>query len=85
MDAISLTPGAALRLRDLAKPLATKAAQFLTSTGRTATLGTAATAAVLWFNLDGSHPLRTAALVMAWALQFAATLTIDIRQKGGEL
>ena len=84
MKTVSLTPRAAMpRLADLAKPLATKAAEFLTSMRLSAALGVVALVAILDFLLTGEHPVLMAILTLAWATQLAVMLTIDI-QKGGE-
>lgn len=72
------------RLADLAKPLATKAAEFLTSMRLSIALGVVALAAILDFLLTGKHPVLMAILTLAWATQLAAMLTLDIA-KGGEL
>ena len=72
------------RLADLAKPLATKAAEFLTSQRLSAALAVVALVAILDFLLTGEHPVLMAALTLAWATQLAAMLTLDI-QEGGEL
>ena len=86
MKAISLTPRAAApRLTDLAKPLAKKAAELLTSMRLSCVLGCLAAVAVLLYQATGEHPVLTACLTLGWALHFAALATIDIRKKGGEL
>lgn len=85
MNTISLTPRAAMRrLADLAKPLATKAAEFLTSKRLSAALGLVALVAILDFQLTGERPVLMAILTLAWATQLAAMFTLDIA-KGGEL
>ena len=73
------------RLADLAKPLATKAAEFLTSQSLSIALGAVAFIAVLIYQATGEHPMLTAALTLAWALQFVTMLTLDIAKGGGEL
>lgn len=85
MKTVSLTPRAAMpRLTDLAKPLATKATEFLTSMRLSIALGVVALVAILDFQLTGEHPVLMAILTLAWATQLAAMLTVDIA-KGGEL
>lgn len=71
------------RLTDLAKPLATKAAEFLTSMRLSIALGVVALVAILDFQLTGEHPVLMAMLTLAWTTQLAAMLTLDIA-KGGE-
>lgn len=73
------------RLTDLAKPLATKAAEFLTSQSLSIMLAVVALVAVLDFQLTGKHPVLMAALTLAWATQLAAMLTLDIAKGGVEL
>ena len=85
MKTVSLTPRAAMpRLADLAKVLATKALELLTSLRLSIVLGVVALVAILDFQLTGEHPVLMAILTLAWATQLAAMLTLDI-QKGGEL
>lgn len=72
------------RLADLAKVLATKALELLTSQRLSIALGVVALVAILDFQLTGDHPVLMAILTLAWATQLAAMLTLDI-QKGGEL
>ena len=72
------------RLADLAKPLATKAAEFLTSQRLSIALGVVAAITVLLYQATGEHPVLTVALTLGWATQLAAMLTLDIA-KGGEL
>lgn len=74
-----------LRLTDLAKPLATKAAEFLTSQRLSIALGVVALIAILDFQLTGEHPVLMAILTLAWATQLAAILTLDIQEGGAEL
>lgn len=86
MKQISLTPRAAMpRLADLAKPLATKATEFLTSMRLSIALGVVALVAILDFQLTGEHPVLMAALTLAWAVQLALYLTLDIKKGGAEL
>ena len=86
MKTISLTQRAAApRLADLAKPLATKAAELLTSMRLSCVLGGMAVVAVLLYQATGEHPVLMATLTLGWALHFAVLSTIDIRKKGGEL
>ena len=85
MKTVSLAPRAAMpRLADLAKPFATKAAEFLTSQRLNIALGVVALVAILDFQLTGEHPVLMATLTLAWATQLAAMLSLDIA-KGGEL
>lgn len=72
------------RLADLAKPLATKAAEFLTSQRLSIVLGVVAFIAIMSYHITGAHPVRMACITLAWAVQLAAMLTLDIA-KGGEL
>lgn len=86
MKTVSLTPRAAMpRLADLAKPLATKAAEFLTSQSLSIMLAVVALVAILDFQLTGEHPVLMAILTLAWATQLAAMLTLDIRKGGSDL
>lgn len=73
-----------LRLADLAKVLATKALELLTSLRLSIVLGVVALVAILDFQLTGDYPVLMAALTLAWAVQLALYLTLDIK-KGGEL
>lgn len=73
------------RLADLAKPLAMKATEFLTSMRLSIALGVVALVAILDFQLTGEHPVLMAILTLGWALHFAVLSTIDICKKGGEL
>lgn len=73
------------RLADLAKPLATKAAEFLTSMRLSAALGAVAAITVLLYQATGEHPMLTAALTIAWAVQLCLCLTLDIAKGGGGL
>ena len=85
MKTVSLTPSRAMsRLADLAKPLATKAAEFLTSQRLSIVLGVVAFIAIMSYHITGAHPVRMACITLAWAVQLAAMLTLDIA-KGGEL
>lgn len=72
------------RLTDLAKPLATKAAEFLTSQSLSIVLGVVAFIAIMLYQATGEHPMLTAALTLGWAVQLCLCLTLDIA-KGGEL
>lgn len=72
------------RLADLAKPLATKAAELLTSLRLSIVLGVVAFIAIMSYHITGAHPVRMACITLAWATQLAAMLTLDIA-KGGEL
>lgn len=73
------------RLTDLAKPLATKATEFLTSMRLSAALGVVAAITVLLYQATGEHPMLTAALTLCWAVQMCLCLTLDIAKGGGEL
>ena len=72
------------RLADLAKPLATKAAEFLTSQRLSAALAVVALVAILDFLLTGENPVLMASLTLTWATKLAAMITLDIHD-GGEL
>ncbi len=86
MKTVSLTPRAAApRLTELAKPLAKKAAELLTSMRLSCVLGCLAVIAVLLYQATGEHPVLMATLTLGWALHFAVLSTIDICKKGGEL
>ena len=86
MKTVSLTPRAALpRLADLAKPLATKAAELLTSMRLSCVLGVMAFLAVMLYHTTGKHSVLMAALTLGWALHFAVLSSIDICKEGGEL
>lgn len=74
-----------VRLTDLAKPLAKKAAEFLTSMRLSCVLGVVAFIAIMDFQLTGAHPLRMACITLAWAVQLALYLTLDIKKGGAEL
>ena len=73
------------RLADLAKPLATKAAELLTSQRLSIALGAMAIIAIMDFQATGDHPVLTACLTLAWALQLALCLTLDIKKGGADL
>lgn len=83
MKTISLTPTESVPIRELAKVLATKALEFLTSQRLNIVLGVMAAIAIIPWHATGLHPLRTAALTVAWAAQLALCITVDI-QKGGD-
>lgn len=86
MKTVSLTPRAAApRLTELAKPLAKKAAELLTSMRLNCVLGCLAVVAVLLYQATGEHPVMMATLTLGWALHFAVLSIIDICKKGGEL
>ena len=85
MKAISLNPNESVAIGRLAKPLATKAAEYLTSQSLSIVLGVVALVAVLDFQLTGEHPVLMAILTLVWATQLAAMLTIDIKKGGAEL
>jgi len=85
MKTISLTPRAAMpRLADLAKVLATKALELLTSQSLSIVLGVVAFIAIMSYHITSDHPVLTACLTLAFALQLALCLTLDIK-KGGAL
>lgn len=71
------------RLADLAKPLAKKAAELLTSMRLSAVLGVVAFIAIMLYQATGDHPVLMTVLTLGWALHFAALSTIDICKKGG--
>ena len=73
------------RLADLAKPLATKAAELLTSMRLSAVLGVVAIVAIMDYQLTGDHPVLMACITLAFALQLALYLTLDIKKGGPEL
>ena len=85
MKTISLTPNESVPIRELAKVLATKALELLTSMRLSCVLGCLAVVAVLLYQATGEHPVLMAALTLGWALHFAVLSTIDICKKGGEL
>lgn len=86
MKTVSLTPRAAMpRLTDLAKPLATKAAEFLTSQSLSIVLGVVAFIAIMLYHITGAHPVRMACITLAWALQLCLCMTIDIKKGGADL
>lgn len=82
MKTISLTPTESVPIRELAKVLATKALELLTSLRLSIVLGVVAFVAVMLYQATGNHPTLMAATVMAWALHLATLATIDIA-KGG--
>lgn len=69
---------------ELARPLATKAAELLTSQRLSIVLGVVAFIAIMLYQLTGDHPVLMATLTIAWALQMCLCLTRDIK-KGGDL
>ena len=85
MKTISLTPTESVPIRELAKALATKALELLTSQRLNIALGLAALAALIGWHATGLHPLRTAALTLAWAAQLALCITVDIAKGGDDL
>lgn len=82
MKTISLTPNESVPIRELAKVLAIKALEFLTSQTLSIVLGVVAFIAVMLYQATGDHPTLMAATVMAWAIHLATLATIDIA-KGG--
>ena len=86
MKEISLTPRAAMpRLADLAKVLTTKALELLTSLRLSIVLGVVAFIAIMSYHITGAHPVRMACITLAWAVQLALYLTLDIKKGGAEL
>ena len=85
MKAISLNPTESVAIGRLAKVLATKALELLTSMRLNCVLGCLAVIAVLLYQATGEHPVLMACLTLSWALHFAVFSTIDICKKGGEL
>ena len=85
MKTVSLTPNESVPIRDLAKALATKALEFITSQRLSIVLGVVALVAILDFQLTGKHPVLMAFLTLVWATQLAAMLTLDIAKGGADL
>ena len=85
MKAISLTPTASVAIGRLARVLATKALELLTSMRLNCVLGCLAAIAVLLYQATGEHPVLMVILTLAWATQLAAMLTLDIQKGGAEL
>ena len=86
MNQISLTPRTeSVAIGRLARVLATKALELLTSMRLSCVLGCLAAVAVLLYQATGEHPVLMATLTLGWALHFAVLSTIDICKKGGEL
>lgn len=73
------------RLTDLAKVLATKALELLTSLRLSIVLGVVAFIAIMSYHITGAHPVRMACITLAWVTQLAAMLTLDIQKGGAEL
>ena len=84
MKAISLNPNESVAIGRLAKPLATKAAELLTSQRLSIVLGVVAFIAIMLYQATGERPVLMAVLTLCWALQMCLCLTRDIK-KGGEL
>lgn len=84
MKTVSLTPTESVAIGRLARVLATKALELLTSMRLSCALGCLAAVAVLLYQATGEHPVLMAALTLGWALHLAAMATIDIK-KGGAL
>lgn len=84
MKTVSLTPNESVPIRELAKVLATKALEFLTSLRLSIVLGVVAFIAIMLYQATGDHPVLMACLTLVWVLHFAAMATIDIK-KGGTL
>ena len=68
----------------LARVLATKALELLTSMRVSCVLGCMAFIAIMLYQATGEHPVLMACLTLGWALHLAAMATIDIK-KGGAL
>ncbi len=86
MKTVSLTARAAMpRLADLAKVLAAKALELLTSMRLSCVLGCLAVIAVLLYQATGEHPVLMATLTLGWALHFAVLSAIDIKKGDAEL
>ncbi len=68
----------------LARVLATKALELLTSMRLNCVLGCLAVIAVLLYQATGEHPVLMATFTLGWGLHLAAMATIDIK-KGGAL
>ena len=83
MKEISLNPTESVAIGRLAKVLAMKALELLTSMRLNCVLGCMAVVAVLLYQATGEHPMLMAVLTLGWALHFAALSTIDICKKGG--
>ena len=84
MKTISLTPNEIVPIRELAKVLATKALELLTSQRLSIVLGIAALVAALRHDATGAHAAWLAVTVTLWAAQLCAMAAVDI-EKGGEL
>lgn len=76
---------AAMRMVNVAKLLALKAAELLTSWRVSCVLAFMAFIAVMLYQSTGEHPMLVVFLTFGWALHFAAMASIDIFKKGGEL
>ncbi len=85
MNQISLTPTESVPIRELAKALATKALELLTSLRLSIVLGVVAFIAIMSYHITGAHPVRMACITLAWAVQLALYLTLDIKKGGAEL
>lgn len=85
MKTVSLTPNESVPFAELAKVLATKALELLTSLRLSIVLGVVAFIAIMLYQATGDHPMRTACLTLAFALQLALCLTLDIKKGGAEL
>ena len=85
MKTVSLTPTESVAIGRLARVLATKALELLTSMRLSCVLGCLAVIAVLLYQATGEHPVLMATLTLGWALHLAVLSTIDICRKGGEL
>lgn len=85
MKTVPLTPTESVPIRELAKVLATKALELLTSQSLSIVLGVVAFIAIMTYHITGAHPVRTACLTLAWAVQLALYLTLDIQKGGAEL
>lgn len=85
MKTVSLTPNESVPFAELAKALATKALEFLTSLRLSIVLGVVAFIAIMSYHITGAHPVRMACITLAWAVQLALYLTLDIQKGGAEL
>lgn len=86
MEGISLTSrSASWRMENVAKLLALKAAELLTSWRVSCVLAFMAFIGVMLYQSTGEHPVLMVCLTFVWALHFAAMASIDIFKKGGEL
>lgn len=85
MKATTFTPTESVSFVALAKSLAKRAAELLLSERLTIVLCIAAIIASFMFNVGTPYPVRCAAIVMTWGVQFAAVMAKGIYEEGGEL